>query len=105
VDTVRESVSTILDRSMNQPRAVPSVDHIVERLAKRFGSGGNPRVRSMLYRRLATLCQTAGEEVYEEVCSVASAATSASKPDRYFCAAITRRLREMGYLGGNREEI
>ena len=103
---VGESVSRILDRGMSEPyHSVPSIDHIVERLSKRFGNGANPKVRQALYRRIGVLCESHGESVYVEVCSVAAAATSATHPDRYFCAAISRRLREMGYLGGVSQEL
>lgn len=103
--TLGASVSRILDRATGPVHAVPSVDHIVERLSRRFGNGSNPKIRQALYRRIAVLCQIKGEEVYKEVCQIAASATSCQKPDRYFCAAISRRLREMGYLSNGVEDL
>jgi len=105
LETVGQSVNRILSDRTEPPEPVPSVDHIVERLSKRFGSGANPRIRQSLYRRLGLLCQLHGQPVYQEICSVAAAATSCTRPDRYFCAAITRRLRELGYLSNGGEEL
>lgn len=66
---------------------------LVERLTRRFGLGAQPLKRQALYARLQALVD-ARPEIEALVKEAAAQAASARAPDRYFCAAVTRKLRE-----------
>ena len=67
------------------------------RLEKMFHLGDNPPLRRKLYIRLQKLAVDHGEECYEAIRSCVAAAQSADYPDRYFCTAVTRELKALGF--------
>lgn len=78
----------------------PSADHIVERLIRKFGDGQKPKLRRALFERLSREAELNGEEVLRIISECVLSSETATYKDRYFCAAVTRRLREAGYLKG-----
>jgi len=78
-----------------------SADHIVERLVRKFGDGHKPQLRRALFERLSREVELSGEPVLRIISECVLASESATYKDRYFCAAVTRRLREAGYLKGS----
>lgn len=66
---------------------------LAARLERRFGLGAMPEKRKALYMRIQLLVE-ARPEVETLVREAASQATSARFPDRYFCSAIVKKLRE-----------
>ena len=78
----------------------PSADHIVERLIRKFGDGDKPALRRALFARLSAEAELRGEDVLRIISECVLASESATYKDRYFCAAVTRRMREAGYLKG-----
>ncbi len=71
---------------------------IADRLWKRFGPGDEPEIRRQLYERLQHEAIQHGDAVYRIIQTAFASAQSANNPDRYFAAAVTRRLREQGFL-------
>ena len=78
----------------------PSADHVVERLIRKFGDGDKPQLRRALFQRLSAEAELRGEDVLRIISECVLASESATYKDRYFCAAVTRRLREAGFLKG-----
>lgn len=72
--------------------------NVKSRLLTKFGPGDDPDARDRLYTRLEDEVQKHGKPVYDIISACARAASGAVYPDRYFAAAVSRRLREQGYL-------
>jgi hypothetical protein len=75
------------------PVPSPAVPTLAVRLERRFGLGAMPEKRRALYTRLQTLVE-ARPEVETLIREAASQATGARHPDRYFCSAVVKKLRE-----------
>lgn len=73
---------------------------IADRLVRKFGLGEEPRKRRELYRRLQRLIELKGDRVYDIVSGCVADAVGAKRADRWFAAAVVRRLREAGYALG-----
>lgn len=71
---------------------------VVQKLARRFGWGGDRDRRSALYQRVARAIEEGGDGAYAVVSTVASEAKDKQHPDRYFCFVVLRRLAERGFL-------
>jgi hypothetical protein len=80
-----------------------------ERLVRQFGLGDFPLIRKRLFSRLAREIEMVGDVVLFIVRSCAQDArvlrdrntggiASAESQARWFCAAVSRRLREHGFL-------
>lgn len=70
---------------------------LVSRLRTRLGLGDDAKRRMALYLRLQKIHDLYPELVEQAIAEVWMAAvTTASKPDRYFCSAILRRVSELG---------
>jgi hypothetical protein len=80
------------------PMENPMEMDVKRRLLAKFGAGDDPDARDRLYSRLEDEVRKHGKPVYDIISSCARAATGAVYPDRYFAAAVSRRLREQGYL-------
>lgn len=66
---------------------------LAARLERRFGLGAMPEKRRALFLRLQLLVE-ARPEVETLIREAASQATGARFPDRYFCSAVVKKLRE-----------
>lgn len=71
---------------------------IASRLRELIWDGTCNDVTLRFYRRLQDEAIMHGPPVRRAIQSCAAAAMAASNPVRYFAAAVTRRLREQGYL-------
>jgi len=73
--------------------ATATSSSLAARLERRFGLGACPEKRRSLYLRLQGIVDLnpAAEILIREA---ASQATSARAPDRYFCSAVVKKLRE-----------
>lgn len=97
-DTERFQLMTADDPRAFERRDEARFKNVASRLWKVFGGGDNPALRRRFYERLEREVQLNGEHVYRLVQGAARAATTANNPGRYFCTAVSRRLREAGYL-------
>lgn len=88
------------ERAEGTANGCPAESNIVQRLVRKFGDGAKPQLRRALYERLSREVELNGEKVFRIISEVIVASESATYKDRYFCAAVTRRLREAGYLKG-----
>lgn len=70
---------------------------IAKRLEAMFRLGENPALRRKLYMRLQTCAIEHGSDCYEAIRSCVAAAQLADYPDRYFCTAVTRELKSLGF--------
>lgn len=77
-----------------------SADHVVDRLIRKFGDGDKPQLRRALFQRLSEEVELRGDDVLRIISECVVASETATYKDRYFCASVTRRLREAGYLKG-----
>jgi hypothetical protein len=77
---------------------------VVTRLTKRFGLGEIPPIRRRLYSRLAREVEKHGDAVLVIIGEAAQAADRARCPGNWFAAAVTRRLKEAGFLRDGMEE-
>ncbi len=98
------SPSSLADALQERTEAVANgqlrTDHVVERLISKFGTGQQPKLRQALYERLSREAELNGEPVLRIISECVLASESATYKDRYFCAAVTRRLREAGFFKG-----
>lgn len=78
-------------------------EHLAARLQRKFGGGRDPTRRRLLYARLERECEEFGSEPYRIIADCVAGAMSAKHPDRWFCAAVCRRLREAGFLERGRD--
>lgn len=69
-----------------------------QRLERKYGLGEDPEARRRLFARLQLAVEAKGEPAYRALCTVAAEATSARRPDRYFCFSAVRRLAELGMM-------
>jgi hypothetical protein len=72
---------------------------LAKRLEAKFGLGEFPMVRRRLYARLERACEQYGDPCYISVCDCGQAAETKAKPGNWFCAAVSSRLKEAGFLG------
>jgi len=79
------------------PEAFAAGCTLSAKLERRFGLGAQPAKRRALYLRLELLVN-AMPELEVLVKEAASQATSARFPDRYFCSAVVKKLRESKLL-------
>lgn len=104
---LRESIASLGQVLENgaQPKSPneKGANHLVDRLIRKFGSGAKPQLRSALYERLSREVDLGGEDVMRIISECVLASESATYKDRYFCAAVTRRLREAGFLKGSQK--
>ena len=70
---------------------------IAKRLEVNFGTGDNAALRRKLYIRLQTCAVDHGPECYEAIRGCVAAAQIADYPGKYFCAAVTRELKALGF--------
>ncbi len=70
---------------------------ISKRLEVNFGTGDNPALRRKLYIRLQACAVEHGPDCYEAIRSCVAAAAVADYPGKYFCAAVTRELKSLGF--------
>lgn len=70
---------------------------IAKRLEEMFRLGDNPPLRRKLYLRLQHCAIDHGEDCYQAIKSCVAAAQVADYPDRYFCTAVTKELRALGF--------
>lgn len=94
---------TMVEASQETPRASYDAKDLVRRLQTRFGFGSDRERRAELYKRIALTIVEHGEAAYRVVSGVATDASRARMPDRYFCSAVVRRLSEAGF--GASEEL
>ncbi len=71
---------------------------LASRLERRFGLGTMPLIRRRLYQRLERECEAHGDGVYALISEVGTIAMGKDSPGNWFCCAVTRRLREAGYM-------
>lgn len=74
------------------------MEHIAERLVKKFGLGTRPELRKALYERLEKLVAEEGECAYLVIASTAADAEGKENPGRYFAHVVMIRLVERGVL-------
>ena len=70
---------------------------VASRLEALFGTGDSPQLRRKLYLRIQRCAIEHGPECYESIRACVAAAQSADNPDRYFCSAVSRELKSLGY--------
>jgi len=77
---------------------------VEQRLRRKFGLGDCPAKRIALYRQLEKIVEEHGEPA--EVCISEAVAESinAHRPDRYFCAAVKRKLQDRGFTRSSTSE-
>ena len=75
------------------PEPTNTTPSLAARLERRFGLGAMPAKRRALYIRLQCIVD-ARPELEALVREAASQAAGKDHPDRYFCRAITAKLRE-----------
>jgi len=87
------------DDSFKEGKSDPSAKYrtIGMRLEKLFALGDNPALRRKLYFRIQKLAIDHGPDCYEAIRSCVASAQSADYPDRYFCTAVTRELKALGF--------
>lgn len=85
---------SVENKEVVQPWAMPG---LALRLERRLGLGEKPLVRRSVYQRLERMVAAHGQPVYTTIAEVAVVAESKQNPGRWFVAAITLRLAEMGY--------
>lgn len=66
----------------------------IEVLKRTYGYGSDPTVRMKLYKYVAEQVELHGEPAWKIVRELMQAATTRHHPDRWFCAAVARRLQE-----------
>ena len=76
----------------------PRYGTIASRLRELFWDRSCNDITLRFYNRLQDEAIFHGEPVYRSIKSCASAAQSAKCPVRYFASAVTKRLREQGYM-------
>lgn len=93
--------------SLEQKRAAedPKYLTIASRLRELFWDSSCNDVTVRFYERLQNEAIIHGPVVRRHIQSVAASAQTANQPVRYFAAAITRRLREQGYLQDAGQEL
>lgn len=66
----------------------------IEVLKRTYGYGSDATVRMKLYKYVAEQVELHGEPAWKIVREVMQAAASRRCPDRWFCAAVAKRLAE-----------
>lgn len=79
------------------PRRAGSAWSVAERLTRRFGLGSDPERRQRFYRKLEELVADHGDPVMTIISDCVASAEKARSKQRYFCKAVTLRLRENGF--------
>lgn len=79
------------------PKRAGSAWSVTERLTRRFGLGGDANRRRRFYAKLEHLVETHGDQVLTIISDCVWAAERARNRDRYFCKAVTLRLKEAGF--------
>lgn len=73
-------------------------EEVVQRLARRFGSGTRKELRMALYERLGRLVESEGQPALNVIATVASDADGKRDPGRYFAFVVMRRLMDRGLI-------
>lgn len=71
--------------------------YVEQRLRKKFGLGDQPAKRIALYRQLERIVEDHGEPAERVISEAVAESVSADRPDRYFCAAVKRKLQDRGF--------
>lgn len=80
------------------PAQDPKYAELAAKLQRCYGGGENPSMRRKLFDRLQRESIQYGDVVYRVVVGASRSAACARDPARYFCAVVSRRLREQGFL-------
>ena len=91
----------IAEREKEDPRYTT----IAVRLRELFWDGTCNDTTIRFYRRLQNEAIEHGKPVRAIINQCAQAAQSANSPVRYFAAAVTRRLREQGFLESRQRDL
>lgn len=97
ISGLRESIDQITQAGRSEERS------LFDRMRKKFGLGGDPRKRTMFYKRVQALYEARGPVVMACVQEAAAQATGAQRPGNYFCKALSAKLREAGLILGGGE--
>lgn len=82
----------------------PKYANIANRLRELFWDRSCNDTTLRFYERLQNEAIYHGEPVYRSIKACASSAQTAREPVRYFAAAISRRLREQGFMANGGED-
>lgn len=93
-----------IDYAMDPPPPGPNMEDVAKRLWSVFGGGENPALRRQLFERLEREVEQHGTRAYRVIESCVKSAVTARNPDRYFCGAVVRRLREAGMMSDASEK-
>lgn len=74
------------------------LEHVCERLTRRFGLGSRPELRKALYQRLERIVEEEGEPAYLVIATAAADADGKEDPGRYFSKVVMLRLMERGVI-------
>ncbi|MFZ0407308.1 MAG: hypothetical protein WAM11_04255 [Cyanobium sp.] len=94
VSGLQEQIDQITKSGRSEERS------LFDRMRKKFGLGGDPRKRTMFYKRVQALYEERGPVVMACVQEAAAQAVSANRPGNYFCKALAAKLREAGLILG-----
>lgn len=87
------AVSDVLAAAASGRSAERSIE---ERLTLKFGLGADPAKRRKLYQRLERMVDREGDRVLRLISEAVAQSVGARDPGRYFCRAVTGKLRDSG---------
>lgn len=79
------------------PKRAGAAWSVAERLTRRFGLGSDPERRQRFYGKLERLVEEHGDQVLTIISDCVWAAEKARSKQRYFCKAVSLRLKENGF--------